>query len=123
MKRDLDLVRSILQWMEAHPHGSVANQQIMVQGHTDEEIGYHAHLMHQAGLIRAAELKSMDSQSPLAMPLSITWEGHDFLDAAKDESLWAKAKTKVIAPAGGVAFSLLLDWLKAEGKSRLGLPP
>lgn len=121
MKRDLDLVRSILLWMEAQPHGSVANQPVQIDGRSSEEIGYHVHLMAQAGLIDAADLTFSDSKSPQAMPLSITWDGYEFLDAASDSSLWESAKTKVIAPAGGVAFSVLLEWLKAEALARFGL--
>ena len=52
----------------------------------------------------------------------LTWSGHEFADAANDGALWAKAKTNVIGPAGGVAFTVLLEWLKAEAKSRLGIP-
>jgi hypothetical protein len=121
VKRDLDLVREILLWIEAQPHGSVANRHIIIAGHSDEEIGYHAFLMKDAGLIRAADTTFMDSQSPSAMPQGLTWAGHEFLDAAKDNTIWAKAKTHVIAPVGGVAFSVLLDWLKGEAKARLGL--
>jgi hypothetical protein len=52
----------------------------------------------------------------------LTWDGYEFLESAKDENLWGKAKSIVIKPAGGVAFGVLLDWLKAEAKSRLGMP-
>lgn len=123
MKRDLDLVRKLLQWMEAQPEGHNINWNVAIEGFTDEEIGYHVHLMGQAGLVIAEDSTYGESHSPLAEPVSITWAGHEFLDASKDNKLWASAKTKVIAPAGGVAFSVLLEWLKAEAKQRLGLPP
>ncbi|MDP3795588.1 MAG: DUF2513 domain-containing protein [Polaromonas sp.] len=123
MKRDLDLVRGILQWMEARPEGRNINWKIEIPGYTAEQIGFHVHLMEQAGLVFARDATFNEAHSPNAIPLSITWSGFEFLDAAKDDTLWAKAKAKVIAPAGGVAFTVLLEWLKAEAKQRLGLPP
>lgn len=123
MKRDMDLIRSILLWIEAQPEGHNVNWQLEIDGHTDEEIGYHVHLMGQAGLLLVLDETMNESTSPFASPVSITWAGHEFHDAVKDNTVWAKAKAKVIFPAGGVAFTLLLEWLKQEGKARLGLPP
>lgn len=123
MRRDLDLVRSILLWIEAQPEGHNINWTVAIAGHTDEQIGYHVHLMEQAGLLIASDATYSESRSPSAIPVSITWNGHEFLNAAKDSNLWARAKANVIGPAGGVAFTVLLEWLKAEAKRQLGLPP
>ncbi len=46
--------------------------------------------------------------------------GCDFLDAARSDTLWAKAKTSVIKPSASWTFDLLKEWLKAEISS--GLP-
>jgi hypothetical protein len=122
MRRNLDLVRSILQWMEDQPEGRNINWKIDIAGATSEEIGYHAHLMAQAGLITAADATALENHSPNAIPTSITWAGHEFLAASRDNTLWAKAKTHVIGPAAGATFSILLDWMKVEAARRLGLP-
>ena len=121
MKRDLDLVRKILLAMEQLEHGFVQGD-LHVEGHTEDEIGFHVFLIGEAGLAKVVENTHIQSQSPSAFPLHLTWEGYEFLEAAKDETLWGKAKSVVIKPAGGVAFGVLLDWLKAEAKSRLGMP-
>lgn len=76
----------------------------------------------QAGLIIAADIGGSFAVTPLAMPISITWEGYEFLNASRDSGLWQKAKEKVIGPAAGVSFTLLLEWLKEEGKRRLRIP-
>jgi hypothetical protein len=122
MQRDMDLVRKLLQWMEAQEHGRNINWKIDIEGYTAEQIGYHAYLMAQAGLIDGTDVTLMESKSPQCMPQRLTWAGHDFLESIKDDTLWAKAKKNVIQPAGGVAFSVLIDWAKAEAKARLGLP-
>ena len=122
MKRDMDLVRKILQWMEAQEHGSVAGRKVAIDGYTQEQIGYHAYLMHEAGLIFAVNVPSTGLASPRYLPVRLTWAGHDFLESVKDDGLWEKAKKNVIQPAGGVAFSVLVDWARAEAKTRLGIP-
>jgi hypothetical protein len=121
MQRDMDLVRHLLRWMADQPEGSNVGWKIEIEGYTDEQIGYHAYLMHQANLMLAVDCTSLEHQSPRWMPLSLTWAGHDFLESVSDETLWSKAKKNVIQPAGGVAFNVLLDWIKAEAKARLGL--
>lgn len=98
------------------------NGELQIPGFTDEQIGFHVHLLGQAGLALVADSSYMENLLPSAVPLSITWEGYEFLDAAKDDTLWNKAKDKVIKPAGGVAFGVLVEWLKAEAKTRFGIP-
>lgn len=120
MRRDLDLVRTILLQMERSPHG-LCTENPVIDGYSDEEVGYHVHLMAQAGLIVAADCTALSDTSPQAIALSMTWAGHDFLDAAKDDNLWNKAKTMVIKPAGGAMFSVVLEWLKQQALEGLGL--
>ena len=121
MKRDLDLVRKILFAIESQEHGFFTGD-LKIDGFTGDQVGFHVYLMNEAGLINATEVTSSGSQSPEAFPNNLTWAGYEFLEAARDSSLWSKASDKVIKPIGGVAFSVLLEWLKAETKSRLGIP-
>ena len=121
MKRDLDLIRKILLRIEAHDFG-FAPEEIEIEGYTEEQISFHIFLLGDAGLLKVDENTVIGCTSPSAIPSHLTWAGYEFLESAKDETVWGKAKEKVIKPAGGVAFSVLLDWLKAEAKTRLGLP-
>lgn len=120
MKRDINLIREILLWIERSEHGTV-NEEPVIDGYSSEQIGYHVHLMGQAGLVTALDITAFGDQSPKALPTGLTWAGHDFLDAVKDDTLWAKAKSIVLKPAAGVAFDVLLAWAKSEAKQRLGL--
>lgn len=121
MKRDMNLVREILMWAESREHG-YAGSNPEIEGYSDEEVGYHVYLMEQAGLVNAADATSMDDDSPCALLQNLTWTGHEFIDASNDDSIWSKAKEKVLKPGVSMTFSLLLDWLKAEAKTKLGLP-
>jgi hypothetical protein len=57
----------------------------------------------------------------------MTWAGHDFLDAARDVSIWNKAKEHVLKPGFSWSFSILTEFLRMEAQKRLemafGLPP
>jgi len=120
MRRDMSLVREILLWAEKQEHGCMQGNPT-ITGYSDELIAYHVHLMGQAGLVVSIDLSVSESDSPGASLNSLSWAGHDFIDACRDNSIWAKAKDTVLKPATGMAFDVLLEWLKAEARKRLGL--
>jgi hypothetical protein len=120
MKRDMNLVREILLWAENQEHGYVDTNP-SIEGYTEEQIGYHVYLMYQAGLVNASDTTSMGDKSPNALLLALSWLGHEFLDAAKDETIWSKAKNTILKPTAGVAFDVLLEWLKTEARKKLGI--
>ncbi|MDO8458629.1 MAG: DUF2513 domain-containing protein [Burkholderiaceae bacterium] len=121
MKRDIDLIRKILLRIEEYEYGFIENE-IKIESFTADQIGFHVHLIGEAGLAKVIATTNIQSTSPQAMPICLTWDGYEFLEAAKDETLWSKAKSVIIKPAGGVAFTVLLEWLKTEAKTKLGLP-
>ncbi len=55
-------------------------------------------------------------------PGNLTWAGQEFLSAAKDDSLWTKAKETVLKPGASFTFDRLFDWLKGQVGGALGLP-
>lgn len=120
MKRDMTLVRKILHWAIDQPGGCLGNNPEF-DGFSEEEIGYHVYLMDQAGLVQAAGATTLGSSSPHGILLEVTWAGHDFADAAKDEQLWKKASTTVLREGASFTFELLKEWLKSEAKLKLGL--
>lgn len=54
MKRDMDLVRRILEVIEAHPY-SMRGVELQPEGYSPEEVTYHVLLLHEAGLLRAID--------------------------------------------------------------------
>jgi hypothetical protein len=106
MKRDMDLIRAILIEVEKLPFDGSFHD-ISVQGYSEEEITYHVLLAHEAGLIEAMDLSSMDGVC--WKPKRLTYEGHEFLDSARNDTVWQKAKEKLLSTSG----SITLDALKA----------
>ena len=104
MKRDMDLVRKMLFKMEQNPHG-FNNKKLEIEGYSGEEIGYHAALMHEAGLIKGIDFTHLQSESPDYRPHCLTWSGHDFLDACRNEGRWTQAK-EIFSQLDGVTFDV-----------------
>lgn len=106
MKRDMDLVRKILFAIEDNEQGFF-HKQLEIQGYSSEQIGYHVYLMMQASLIKGADVTTHDCHSPVAIPTGLTWAGHDFLDACRDEGIWIKAKEKLKSLGGEVPLEVI----------------
>lgn len=120
MKRDMSLVRQLVLAIEASPSG-FAPGNLAFDGHTQEEIGYHLYIMLEAGLIRGADVTTLGAKSPEAIATSLTWAGHEFADAARNEDLWAKAMEVTKEKAGSVTIELLMKILTSLASSALGL--
>ena len=127
MKRDLDLIREILFAIEASGPGE-AEQAVdrLFEKFGKNEVLYHVALLREAGLVRVV---TDDENKPVNMagmndpvqevyfPQRLTWEGHEFVDAARDDTKWNKAK-ETLEKAGAwtvdIAKALLVSYLKQE---------
>jgi hypothetical protein len=107
MQRNMDLVRTILMRIEDSPSGWVA-QPFGVAGFTTEQVGYHAHIMMEDGLIEGVDVTNFESKGPEAMPRALTWKGHEFLDLARDQKRWNQAKIAI----GKVGSAPISVWMK-----------
>lgn len=117
MKRDMDLMRDILLWLEAHDSGFP-----QIPERDEVEIGYHCHLLSEAGLIKAANTTTSDDRLPQAIPISLTSRGHDFIDDAQKDTVWTAVKKRVLSASGAVSTALLTELVKDEARRSLGLP-
>jgi hypothetical protein len=121
VKRDMELIRKIVLAIEGAPTG-YAPHPFEVEGYTDEQVGYHAYLIIDAGLATGTDGTTSDSSSPEAMLNSLTWAGHEFADAARDETRWKKAMGIVQEKGGSITLAVLTQLLTTLMKSALGLP-
>ena len=121
MKRDMDLVREILLWATAQENAGIDINPVLPD-YTEDQIAHHVHLMSQAGLVDALGITTNSSAGPSALLASVTWAGHDFIDAARDNTIWNKAKRKVLSSGATFTFDLLKQVLVLAAKGPLGLP-
>jgi len=100
MKRDMDLLRSLLLKVEEQPpFGPFTTPE--VPGHSEDELYYHAKLAEDAGFVEA------DFMMDGFIVTRLTYAGHEFLDAAREETLWNKAKQIVLSNAGTLTVEAL----------------
>ncbi len=119
MQRDMDLIRLILLAAESHPHG-FGPSDMVIEGFTEEQIGYHIYLLGQSGLVKATDRTHLGSKSPEASIESLTWEGHEFLASAKSPDVWSQAQ-KIMHKAGDGSFQVWQSVLTDIVKQGLGL--
>ncbi len=104
MKRDLDLVREILIAIESDPT-PFGPKDLNLKDRDPVEVSYHVQIMDEAGLIEAMNLTS--SSGYCWCPKSMTWTGHEFLDAARSDTVWNKAMTTLKEKAVSVPFEIV----------------
>ena len=94
MKRDFELIRKLLLEIEG--------EKVDLSSYTEDQILYHKALLLEAGL---AEGKPHYPNKPTEIPdkviiRKLTWEGHNFIDAIRDDDRWKKSK----------------EWIREAGK-------
>lgn len=121
MKRDLDLVRKILLTMESHKMTYIPDSyQLRIDGYVKEQIEYHMKIMAQADFLHIDTIESpAGSQLPpdykiTSVFYSISWYGHEFLSASRDNKRWAKVK-EVIQKVGDIAYPVIIKMLIEDG--------
>lgn len=91
MKRDMELVRLILLKIEEE-YVSTALQDIKIEGYDKETIAYHCKIMYENGLISDYKPYYAGNKLMWFSVGSLTWDGNEYLDTVRDESMWAKIK-------------------------------
>ena len=109
MKRDMELVRRIL--IRAEEGTLDSRGWIKLEDlHEDEAVIWeHVRLLKEAGYVEAIDLRTQDD-SEFALQ-RLNWEGHEFLAAARNDSVWRKALDKLKAEATSVPLQLMQELL------------
>lgn len=120
MKRDLDLVRAIL--LEIEEAGGPPIQLSDVRAKWGQDaVNEHVRLLIGAGIIEGLVSKKTGRGIPQARPFRITWEGHDWLDAAREPTRWEKAKATASKAGGAVTFEVMKQILVQLAEKQVGL--
>ena len=115
----MELVRKILLAIEASPEPELPSQPV-IKGWSDKQVNYHLQLLQEAGYIDAITSRG-DNMIDFDL-IRLLWPGYDFLDAARDETVWNKAKETVGSKIASVSLDVLKDVLAAVARQMLGLP-
>jgi len=119
MNRDMDVIRKIL---IASTESNVPVKS--VEGVPDNVFAFNAALLEEAGLARC--LVHIDSDRGTELPdfaivWRLTWQGFEFAQSIADDTIWNKAKEHIIKPTVSWSFGLLLEYLRQEAATKLGI--
>lgn len=90
MTRDWDIIREILTKLEENSSPSNILQLSDFSSEQRESISYHSELLIEAGLVDGKMIKSMGRDILEFFITRLTWNGHEFLDTIKNETVWKK---------------------------------
>ena len=119
MKRDMDLCRKILAEVETW-ETTCSPGTVEIDGYDAGQIGYNAWLLAEERLIDGLETTGDGDAVHYYMPRCLTYKGHDFLEHARDETRWKKAKETIGRLGGALTTQTLLTVLKQLLTRELG---
>ncbi|MDQ7059492.1 MAG: DUF2513 domain-containing protein [Ghiorsea sp.] len=102
MKRDWDLIREILTKVEDIESNT---DDVNLSNFPDDK---HLAASYHAELIKGQVAKTMGPDVNNFFAISLTWEGHEFLDSIRNDTVWEKTKT-IFADKG---ISMSIDLVK-----------
>lgn len=110
MKRDMDLIRLLLIEVEGEAKPDLS-------GYTELQLLYHRALLHESGLAVGWVAKAHDGYLELGgisgcELYRLTWAGHEFLDAVRDDTIWNKAKAVLKSSAASATADVVKDTCK-----------
>lgn len=114
MKRDMELIRLLLLQAEGTEDPKLSSYDV-------EARKYHAALAIEHGLLAGQCMPSNNGGYHGVAITGMTWEGHDFLDAARSETVWNKAMEKVKSMGGSVSIGVMQKLLIKISAQQLGL--
>jgi len=115
----MDLVRKILLAVEEEDSYEIGDIP-EIPDYSSEQIAYHVEIMEEAGLLDASIEGVMGSPVPIILLRRMTWTGHEFLDTARNQSVWDQAKGRTLNATGGLGFDLLKGVLLDLARQALG---
>ena len=124
MERDMDLYRKILREVETWPTTRVPRE-VEIEGFTQDQIGYHAWMLAEEGLIDGFDAAGQGNPVHVCLPRCLTPKGHDFLEAAQDDTRWNRAKDAIMErglPLTVKVLGMVLqEYVKAEVRKFTGI--
>lgn len=124
MKRDMDLIRHILLETEKADAGAVLMETDVQPPETRLTVlARHISLLAQAGLLHAAVSDTVDDEHAPCVIQGITWQGYEFLDKIRNETIWNETKRTIGSRGLGFAVELVTAVATSLAKQQMGLPP
>jgi hypothetical protein len=116
MTRDFEVVRNLLLQIEAAPSGQPIHS-LEFEG-DDAVLAEYLEILIEAGLLDGKVIGS----EPVAFAIRrLTWEGHDFIEKARNDTTWNKVMGQAKKHGGAVTLAILKGLLTKAAESAAGL--
>ena len=100
MQRDMELIRKILFAIEKeYVDVRLDYNDLKIEEYAFKTVGYHCSILCDAGLVYDYKSHYSENELDYFEVGSLTWEGHEFLDKIRNETVWNKTK-EIIANDG-----------------------
>ena len=99
MERDLDLIRLLLLDLEG--------KKVDLSAFDAAQINYHKQLLLDARLAEGNVYRRLGDPTGHVVLQRLTPNGHDYLDATRDDTVWAKVKREVVKRGGELSFTVI----------------
>ena len=112
MKRNWETVREILAKVE---ECTLPAERVHLSDFPKEraaEVSYHMSLLIESGLVKGDMYRTMGPEVKDFYGERLTWEGHEFLDSIRSDTVWTKTK-KMFAEEG---VSMTFELVKSVAK-------
>lgn len=117
MKLDMNVVRNLLIWLENNLYLSYTDDIAWFSRLSYEDaandlniapeiIIYTSARLKEAGFIEAV-IDGPDGGLSICDYITLTYEGHDYLNSIKDDSIWTKITSKIGSDVAAVTFETL----------------
>lgn len=91
MRRDMELVRKILFKIEESVD-NVACHNLKIEGYSMDQVAYHCSILYEGGYIYDYKAQYGGNGLYSFGVGRLTWEGHEFLDKIREDTIWKKTK-------------------------------
>lgn len=105
VKRDMELVRTILLKIESKEN--LKAEPIKIDGYSEEFVARHVEMLLHAGYLDGIESRELSSSVARIFVTDLTWEGHDFLAATQNKTVWKSMKSKLGDELPKLPFDIL----------------
>ncbi len=107
MKRDWDVIREIMTLIEDAAPGESSLRLLNFPSERHYEISYHMELLMEAGLVHGEMSKTTGMRPADFFARRLTWEGHEFLDTIRSDTVWQKTKKSFVSSGLSMTFDLV----------------
>lgn len=122
MKLKKECVRDVLKYLENNLqyNSSIFAHEIKLKKYSNEDILYTCEKLYEAGFINVKMQKYITDEVPLIMILSISYDGHQFLDNIRSNEIWKETKT-VMKKVGSFSLDLMSQVAANLINNKLGI--